>query len=170
MTTTSRYFHQVNVQQDVCSKASKHGCANSLFSKPTMLKVKQGKAKQINSLNFASIKVEKLRKQRQDYIRLWWHYFSFAKSCSGVHILSGWIRRHIGEYFLLRWHMPRALLRAIRSRHTRKSAWRSEMKGSEWTTRRHAPCTDEERLTRSRWYLPWSLRANRRNPANSTRS
>lgn len=108
-----------------------------------------------------SITLPELRKQWQDYIRGWWNYFSLANRCSGVHRLSGWIRRHMRKYFWLRWHNRKGRYNALYRLGVRGRALGvAGCKRGAWPMARHVTVQQAlktERLTRNGWYLPWKL-------------
>lgn len=77
---------------------------------------------------------KELRDQWKRYVRGWWGYFRLSEDRRGVFRMEGWIRRHIGECFWLRWHNVVGRMNALRKlglrgrmlkvAHTGKGAWR----------------------------------------------
>lgn len=61
-----------------------------------------------------SLTTPELRDQWRSYIIGWWNYFEYANDRSGVHKLSGWIRRHMRKCFWLRWHNRAGRRKALR--------------------------------------------------------
>lgn len=75
-----------------------------------------------------------LRDRWKRCVQGWWSYFQRAEERREVFRLEGWIRRHIGKCFWLRWHGVAGRLNALRRlglrgrmlkvAHTSKGAWR----------------------------------------------
>ena len=61
-----------------------------------------------------SLSSEQLRDNWRAYIRGWWNYFQLAEVRRSIHVLEGWIRRHIRKCFWLRWHNAKGRLNALR--------------------------------------------------------
>jgi len=62
-----------------------------------------------------SLTSTELRNRWQRFIRGWWEYYRLAEEREPIHRLEGWIRRHIGKCFWLRWHNKKGRLRQLRN-------------------------------------------------------